>query len=602
MTAISSLSIALLLLGVSSAAGAPGIHFPAVLGDNLDLSIYADSSSLSSPSECLFTACPNERVITVDVQSGFCGDSGFYEADSLATPLVVGRYTLHLDQLVQGLTSDSCGTYISSMFITNESTWATLDEDADEFEAERVAVRVVSASTGATRPTLGDFACWRWPAECAAEPATTVVNVLLSSDEELCDAPCYADPVGEAGGPSGCTKPCEHGTCVGSRCLCAPGWAGATCATRAGCETCGCSDRGECNVETGECECEPGFDGAQCQFVTPTPAPPAPTPPPVPELKGDPEDIDADEEWLGPFQVFPSGAFTHIGWLSNGQVVRTPEERHDGSWGRNGTGYFAVRVDYEAGELYWETAFTYPKKGHPGHISHPCLSLHRGHMGVDGPLISSLDDSSVPCADVYSWVSLQWVALKFNGTLSFDKYTVGPWLADNQVYALITSDEAPQGHLRAQLLCYDDVIRSSLEPLPRAPDSTARGAAIGFVDSMSETFWYWTHYTAPLDFCELAANLDDTASDSSAPGDFYPNFPLPLGTADCRRIGYFDKFNDPARQIVYVNNKVGFWRYGDGSGSDAALEFAEGLRSGDVMFRIHSAAVRLGEIAGPTST
>jgi len=581
-----------------TAAALPALHFPAVSGPTLDLSIYADAPSLTD--QCLFTACPSETVKTVRVASGFCGDSQFFEAE--LTELVVGQWTLQLDKLLAGLTAPTCRTYIAAMFLTNETSWATFDETADSFGAERVEVRILSAATGVTLGNLGDFACWRWPAECAAQQSTTIVNVLLEADEGFCNAPCYDDPVGEAGGPSGCSSPCEHGTCVGSSCLCAPGWAGPTCATRAGCETCGCSARGECNVETGECECDDGFDGEQCQFVTPTPAPPAPTPPPVPELKGDLEDIDADEEWLGPFDVFPSGSFTHMGWLSNGQVVRTVDERHDGSWARNGTGYFAVRVDYEAGELYWETAFTYPKKGHPGHISHPCLSLHRGYMGVDGPLISSLDDSAVPCADVYSWVSLQWVALKFNGTLSFDKYTVGPWLADNQVYALITSDEAPQGHLRAQLLCYDDVIRSSLEPLPRAADSTARGAAIGFVDSMSETFWYWTHYTAPLDFCELAANLDDTASDSSEVGDFYPNFPLPLGTADCRRIGYFDKFNDPPRQIVYVNNKNGFWRYGDGTGSDVALTFAEGLRNGDVMFRIHSAAVRLGEIAGPTST
>ncbi|KAA0172382.1 hypothetical protein FNF28_00065 [Cafeteria roenbergensis] len=82
----------------------------------------------------------------------------------------------------------------------------------------------------------------------------------------------------EAGG--GCPRDCSgNGECLAySKCSCFQGWTGYDCASRtcpaadawainlvAPKQSAECSNKGACNRITGECECEPGFEGSACQ-------------------------------------------------------------------------------------------------------------------------------------------------------------------------------------------------------------------------------------------------------------------------------------------------------------------------------------------------
>mmetsp|Transcript_45695 Transcript_45695/g.111983 ORF Transcript_45695/g.111983 Transcript_45695/m.111983 type:complete len:319 (-) Transcript_45695:46-1002(-) len=313
----------------------------------------------------------------------------------------------------------------------------------------------------------------------------------------------------------------------------------------------------------------------------------------------------ADERWLGPFEVFPDGPFSHFSFFSNGQIVR--DDRHcPGSEAINGTGYFGARVNYVDSTMYFELAYTYP----PGALTCPIIELRCAHMGRRGPLIATLSELSEPCP-IYSWHALEWPAIKHNGTLAFDP-RFNEALADNGVYVVIKSDERPDGHLRAQVARYDVPLTTKLLPAPlRRGNDTVEGSVIYVLDEVFEKVEFWVHYTAPLAYVELTGDIDQVGDvmplGPPAPPEFggsldprySPVYPLPMGHADMRRIGFYDKCANYPRRIVCVINKYGIWRYGNGRGTARARAIGAMLRNGTLQLRIHSALNRISEIEGP---
>ena len=180
-----------------------------------------------------------------------------------------------------------------------------------------------------TAANFDEFVCWRFPTTCgAADAERYVVNVFVAN---YCKSSCAAStPVApKCFGADGCAP---QGTCVAhNKCVCASGFAGPRCATRVGCDTDGCTNRGVCDAATGVCACRAGFSGVKCELGGST------TPAaggnnnngggggggsgngaPVPAAHGG--TIKASDAWLAPFTLFPRTTISHWGELSYSQL------------------------------------------------------------------------------------------------------------------------------------------------------------------------------------------------------------------------------------------------------------------------------------------
>jgi hypothetical protein len=465
--------------------------------------------------------------------------------------------------------------------------------------AAAVQVNVIEAPAGATGAAQGPtsdtfapaFVCYRYRSECPSDERI-VVNIVVS---EWCESDCVSsrDSAPTCFGDRGCV----HGSCVDTnRCFCNSGYDGQRCATRSGCETTGCSGHGLCEPVAGSCSCAAGFEGDRCETRTATPKP---TRPPVtpgqngtlaPAAHGDA--LDADQSWLLPFHVFPEGNFSHFGVLSSGQLPhrinwkqngREPLEQPLTTDEVNAQGYIALDVDYDTKTLTYEVVFTVPKGELATGQVGPVAELFNAQLGFTGAAVSELK-GGYWCV-VPSWVSLEWEAWKINGTLEFSAATAGA-LAESEIYAQIRTTDRPHGALRAQLIRFDSILTSKLQPASSNLD--AQGAAVFFLDKQQSTLQYWVYYTTPLDYVERGATINDVATNNEV-------FPLALGTVGIRRVGPYDRTKNPPAQYVCALSKMGVFRFGGVTYGDAV---APRLAGGRFAINIASNDLRDGALLG----